>query len=68
MVEIIVQHIAALVPQMAFLHLRMDCRLNFGTIQVVTSVSVKKDQYFGDGLRREGCGSYLSMQGGTMTS
>ena len=68
MVEIIVQHIAALVPQMAFLHLRMDCRLNFGTIQVVTSVSVKKDQYLGDGLRREGCGSYLSMQGGTMTS
>jgi hypothetical protein len=39
-IEVIVQHIAALIPQAALLHVSVNGRLNIWAIQVVASVSV----------------------------
>ena len=40
MIEVVVQNIAALVPQTTFLDFSVNGRLNVGAVQVVTSVSV----------------------------
>jgi hypothetical protein len=39
-IEVVVQNIAALVPQTTFLDFSVNGRLNVGAVQVVTSVSV----------------------------
>ncbi len=45
MVEVIVQHITALVPQATLLHMSVNRRLNIRAIQVVTSVFVNARRY-----------------------